>query len=73
MSENKINPKKLLNSKWSAVAPVNKEMHFIITQVEYDEEGLVIECVIQAVMTKRDQSIKWRDLKNRDQWQQGWC
>jgi hypothetical protein len=26
---NNINPKKLLNSKWTAVTPVNKEKHFM--------------------------------------------
>ena len=71
-SLNNINPKKLLNSKWSAVTPQNKEKHFIITEVEYDEEGIVTDCVIQAVMTKRDSSIDWRDLKDTDKWRQGW-
>ena len=70
---NQVNPKKLLNSKWTAVTPCNKEKHFIIIQVEYDEEGLVIECIIQAVMTKRDRSIEWRGLKDTKHWQQGWC
>ena len=69
---NKISAKKLLNSKWTAVAPLNKEKHFIITEVEYDEEGAVMSCVIEAVMSKRSTPIYWPDLKNTEQWVQGW-
>ena len=39
---NNLNPKKLLNSKWTATPAINKEKHFIIVEVEYDEEGNVI-------------------------------
>jgi len=69
---NKINPKKLLNSKWTAVKPQNKEKHFMITEVEFDEEGEVIHCVIEAVMTKNGRAIDWQDLKDESQWLQGW-
>jgi len=69
---NKINPRKLLSSKWTAVTPSNKEKHFIITEVEFDEEGVVVLCVIEAVMSKRSISINWHDLKNESNWLQGW-
>ena len=69
---NQINPKKLLNSKWTAVNPVDKEKHFLINKVTFDEEGLVIECVIEAVLSKRTMSIQWQELKNSQHWQQGW-
>jgi tryptophan-rich hypothetical protein len=69
---NKISPKKLLNSKWTAVVPLNKEKHFLIIEVEYDEEGAVMSCLIEAIMSKRSIQIKWRDLKDTGQWVQGW-
>lgn len=69
---NRITPKKLLNSKWTAVTPVNKEKHFIITEMEFDEEGAVLSCVIEAVMSKRQVVINWQDLKDRQRWLQGW-
>lgn len=69
---NTISSKKLLNSKWTALKPIHKEKHFMITEVEYDEEGNVILCVIQAVMTKREQAIDWQGLKDGDTWRQGW-
>jgi tryptophan-rich hypothetical protein len=69
---NKINPKKLLNSKWTAVAPVNKEKHFIISDIEFDEEGIVVACCIEPVMSKRPTPINWLDLKDDNCWLQGW-
>ena len=69
---NKINPKKLLNSKWTAVQPKNKEKHFLITEVEFDEEGRVIHCLIEAVMSKNAYSINWQDLKDTSLWKLGW-
>ncbi len=50
---NQINPKKLLNSKWTAVKPKNKEKHFITSEIELDENDSVLPCSIEAVMIKR--------------------
>ena len=69
---NKVNPKKLLNSKWTAVKPHNKEKHFIIIEVEYDEDTNVVKCVIEAVMTKRQRSVDWRDFNATTLWLAGW-
>jgi len=68
----KVSPKKLLQSKWTAAYPKNKEKHFVVTEVTYDDTGLVVFCVIQAVMNQHEQRIDWRDLNNRDQWKMGW-
>ncbi|MGN2614190.1 TIGR02450 family Trp-rich protein [Aliivibrio fischeri] len=68
---NKINPKKLLNSKWTAVNPIKKEKHFLITEIEF-EDNEVIHCSIEAIMTKRIQSIDWKELKNQANWISGW-
>ena len=56
---NKINTKKLLNSKWTAVKPINKEKHFLISELEFDENDKVIHCLIEAVISHRVQSINW--------------
>jgi len=68
---NKINPKKLLNSKWTAVNPVQKEKHFLITEIEF-EENEVTHCLIEAIITKRTQSLDWEELKNQEHWLSGW-
>ena len=69
---NKINSKKLLNSKWTAVTPANKEKHFVVSEIKFDEEGVVISCCIEAVMSKRAAPINWHDLKQDSLWIHGW-
>ena len=69
---NKINPRKLLNSKWTAVTPVRKEKHFMVTEVEFDEEGIVTLCSIETLISKRSIPINWYDLTNENNWIQGW-
>ena len=69
---NKINPKKLLHSKWTAVTPKTKEKHFMVTELEFDEEGQVLLCVLEAVMTRRAEAIEWTTLRNADIWKHGW-
>lgn len=68
----KLSPKKLLHSKWTAVNPIKKQKHFMIVDVEFDENNIVIHCEIQAIMSKQNTSINWRDLKDDKQWLQGW-
>ena len=68
----KINPSKLLNSKWTAVKPLRKEKHFLVTELEFDEEGDVVHCLIEAVISNRSAPIQWRELKNDGKWLQGW-
>ncbi len=69
---NTINPKKLLRSKWTAVTPSNKEKHFMITDIEFDEDDAVVSCSIEAIMSKRVFDINWHDLKDDQHWLQGW-
>lgn len=69
---NQINSAKLLNSKWTAVKPVNREKHFLVSKVEYDEGGSVLVCILESVLTKNEYAIDWRDLKSKQQWIQGW-
>ena len=69
---NQINPEKLLRSKWTAVRPENKEKHFLVVDVEFNEAGVVIGCLLEAIINKRIRDIDWRDLKNIDNWKPGW-
>lgn len=68
----RINPKKLLHSKWTAANPVNKEKHFLVTELEFGEEDNVIHCLIEAVLSKRAVTIEWQALKDNKSWRQGW-
>ncbi|CAA0126065.1 Uncharacterised protein [Halioglobus japonicus] len=69
---NTINPKKLLNSKWTAANPSRKEKHFIVSEIEFDEEDTVVSCSIEAVISKRSMPINWHDLKDERSWIHGW-
>ena len=69
---NRINPQKLLLSKWTAAHPQNREKHFLVTELFRDEEGTVLEIELQAVLTQRGESLDWQTLKVSTEWQQGW-
>lgn len=69
---NKVSPKSLIQSKWTKVDVTNKEKHFIITVVKFDDDQKVISCVIEAVMTNNEYAIDWRELKNSNRWKIGW-
>nr|WP_232849525.1 TIGR02450 family Trp-rich protein [Pseudomonas capsici] len=69
---NTINPRKLLLSKWTAAVPLNREKHFLVTELFKDEEGTVLEIELQAVMTHRSERLPWQVLQNSEVWRMGW-
>ena len=68
---NRINPRKLQGSKWTATHPQNKEKHFLVTRVIKEEEA-VVSCVIEAVYSKRETVLPWQELENDEVWLMGW-
>lgn len=69
---NRLNPTKLLLSKWTAARPLNKEKHFLVTELFRDDEGTVLEIELQAVMTRRAERLPWQTLQNAEDWRMGW-
>ncbi|GLH17837.1 tryptophan-rich conserved hypothetical protein [Pseudomonas sp. B10] len=69
---NRINPRKLLLSKWTAAHPQNREKHFLVTELIRDEEGTVLEVELQAVLTQRSERLDWQVLKDSEHWLLGW-
>jgi len=69
-----LSPKKLLLTKWTAVAPVEREKHFVVTRVvEPTPPATRIEwVVIEAVHSGRSSRLRWRDLTDGDKWRRGW-
>jgi tryptophan-rich hypothetical protein len=65
---------KLLRSKWTAAVPVDREKHVIVTSlVAPDAPGTQIEAVtMEAVLTGRSVTLRWRELNDASQWLQGW-
>lgn len=70
----KLNPKKLLLSKWTSVSPQNKEKHFLVTKLIAVEPLIsLIETVeLEAVHSRRGFLMPWRELCDQTQWLQGW-
>ena len=69
---NRINPRKLLLSKWTAATPEHREKHFLVTQLFCDEEGTELDIELQAVLTQRTQRMPWQCLKDMHTWAIGW-
>ena len=67
-----INPNKLLLSKWTSTSPKQKEKHFIVTKLIRDEENIVIECILEAVINKNQYQLPWQSLTSSEDWLQGW-
>jgi tryptophan-rich hypothetical protein len=72
--QNPLNPKKLLLSKWTAVKPMHKRKHFLVSKVILPEipEAAIELIELEAVFDQSVQVIPWRDLKNTEIWLQGW-
>ncbi|MFT7228444.1 MAG: tryptophan-rich hypothetical protein [Methylophilaceae bacterium] len=69
-----VNPKKLLNSKWTAVTPTNKEKHFLITKLIYPEQPVtpITHIELEVVNSARTQVLLWHELTIKTSWLQGW-
>lgn len=69
---NKFNPRKLKLSKWTACQPVNREKHFLVTQLLCDEQDCPVQVELQAVYSGRVAMLDWRDLTDSERWKIGW-
>ncbi|WP_374497463.1 TIGR02450 family Trp-rich protein [Vogesella indigofera] len=69
-----LSPKKLLHSKWSALAPRDREKHFLVVAVEHDplDAQRVTTITLEAVLSRRHYTLPWRALADSAQWQRGW-
>jgi tryptophan-rich hypothetical protein len=71
---NPLNPKKLLLTKWTAVTPIAKQKHFLVSRVIEPDlpTDPVVSVEIEAVFSKATQVIAWRELQDDSVWRQGW-
>jgi tryptophan-rich hypothetical protein len=71
---NRLNSKKLLLSKWTAVDPQNKEKHFIVSKLLLpDDPAAPLELIeLEAIFSKRVVMLPWRALQDSSKWRQGW-
>jgi tryptophan-rich hypothetical protein len=71
-TKRRLNPRKLLLSKWTAAQPLNREKHFLVTELFCDEDGTVLQVELQAVLSQRNQRLDWQTLENAQNWLMGW-
>ena len=69
-----LHPKKLLLTKWTAVRPVAKNKHFLVSRViEPDPLQVKIEWIeLEAVLSKTVPRIHRRKLQDETLWRRGW-
>ena len=65
---------RLMGSKWSATAPVDREKHFRVVGVRSDRNGetsgLLIE--LEALISRRRREVQRDDLMDPERWRPGW-
>ena len=71
---NPLNPKKLLLTKWTAVKPIAKQKHFLVSRVIQPDlpTDPIVSVEIEAVFSKVVQVIAWRELQDDNVGRQGW-
>jgi len=69
---NRINPYKLLMSKWTAVQPEQNEKHFIVTKLIRADNETITGCVLEAVINKNTYEMDWHKLEDSQYWKTGW-
>jgi tryptophan-rich hypothetical protein len=71
---NRLNPKKLLLSKWTAVHPIARQKHFLVNKIIAPEapNGNIEYVELEAVYTKEITLLAWKDLSDSNTWIQGW-
>ena len=71
---NPVNVKKLLLSKWTAVVPIDKRKHFLVTKVIAPElPELAVQWVeLEAVHSSLVRRVHWRELRDPALWRIGW-
>ena len=68
----RINPAKLLNSKWTAREPVNGERHFVVVSLIRDADQVIVGCELEAVINRNRYQQDWRRLRDESRWAIGW-
>jgi tryptophan-rich hypothetical protein len=71
-ARHRLNPGKLLLSKWTAVQPHNREKHFLVSELFCDEQGHVLQLELLSILSLRSQRRDWRVLEDATHWHMGW-
>jgi tryptophan-rich hypothetical protein len=69
-----LQPKNTAAPTWTAVKPIAKQKHFLVSRVIQPEQPTdpIEDVKLEAVFSKATQIIAWRELQNDSGWRQGW-
>ena len=65
---NRINPDKLLHSKWTALQVKQKERHFIVSRLQRADDETILSCELEAIINNNVYEIDWQQLKYSSLW-----
>ena len=70
----RLNPKKLLMSKWTAAHPEHKEKHFlVVTLLEPEQPDAATDMIeLEAIYSGKRYTMPWQALLDQNIWLQGW-
>jgi tryptophan-rich hypothetical protein len=68
----RINTRKLLHSKWTAVVPRAREKHFIVVRVLPDLSEIPDACILESVHSKNEYEVGVDQLADNSYWCVGW-
>jgi tryptophan-rich hypothetical protein len=73
-ARNRVDPRKLLLGKWTAVVPRDREKHFLVVKVLDPDVagGPVTKVQLEAVLSRRVLVVPWRELEDAAVWKRGW-
>ena len=74
INKNPVNRKKINQSKWTAITPIKKEKHFVVSEVSYnpDNEQIIDFIIITSVLSNSNYKLDIKDLEDKLKWSQGW-
>ena len=66
--------KHLLNSKWTAVAPTDRDKHFLVSRGPKQGQGAGAPPFVelQAILSKRRFHVLRHELNDKARWKPGW-
>lgn len=71
-SMNRFNKAKLIGTKWTRLTPQGSEKHFMVLKWDPEHENSREHIMLEAVLTRRSQSISVTALRDSEQWRMGW-
>ena len=66
--------KKLLDSKWTAVEPEDREKHFVVIRIldGQQPQERVPSVELRCLLTKRSRLVAQAELADPERWRPGW-